>query len=107
MAQIGRNETPAEPIEHMFHCLDALRQDIQCYADDTPRFTDESHLSGIGQIRQCRSWSKLEEWARARPACWRFTGSQLHMNMSVEDRYRFCPEDSPYAAKVKEVFGDI
>lgn len=26
--------------------------------------------------------------------------------MSTTDRYSYCPEGSPYAAKVKEVFGD-
>ncbi|KFY65020.1 hypothetical protein V496_02867 [Pseudogymnoascus sp. VKM F-4515 (FW-2607)] len=62
IAQKDRGGTPSEPVEHMFHCLDALRQDIQCYADDTPRYTDHSHLSGIGQDRPRGSYSaKAEE----------------------------------------------
>ncbi|KAL9012797.1 MAG: hypothetical protein Q9173_002461 [Seirophora scorigena] len=102
----SRNLTPMESAEHMFHCLDALRQDVMCYADDTPRYTDKTHISGVGQRRPCRSWSLLNAWAAERNACWRYTGSHLAMNMSTLERYRYCPAGSPYAEKVREVFGD-
>ncbi|KAL8688493.1 MAG: hypothetical protein Q9218_005612 [Villophora microphyllina] len=37
--EFDRGLDQSEPTEHILHCLDALRQDIICYADDTPRYT--------------------------------------------------------------------
>ena len=55
------------------HCLNAFREDIICNADDTPRYTgldQPTGFSGFGQIRQCRNWIRLEEWAKEHTACW-------------------------------------
>ncbi|KAI4193267.1 MAG: hypothetical protein LQ346_003962, partial [Caloplaca aetnensis] len=56
---------PTYPMPHVMHCLDVLRDDVICHADDTPRYTTTTQHpeSGMGQIRQCRDWSKLAEWA--------------------------------------------
>ena len=58
---------------HVGHCLAAIREDIICNADDTPRYTGfaNSPSSGLGQIRMCRDWSELEKWAREHSACYR------------------------------------
>lgn len=56
----------------------------------------------IHQQRQCRDWSKLERWALDRTACYH------HMNDTVvdtRDRYKLCPEGSPYNDKIAEIFG--
>jgi len=98
----------SEPTEHILHCLDALRQDILCYADDTPRYTGSQPKgrSGTGQIRQCRSWSQLEAWAKQHTACWRYTNPH-DPTFNPLERHKFCPEGSPYIAKVKEFFGGL
>lgn len=97
-----------EPTEHILHCLDALRQDVLCYADDTPRYTgfQPSGRSGTGQFRQCRDWSRLEAWAQQNTACWRYIHPH-DPNFDSLERHKFCPEGSPYIAKVKEEFGDL
>ena len=96
--------------EHVIHCLDELRQEVICNADDTPRWStaDNSPGTGMGQIRYCRSWEKLEEWAEQYNACYRY----INQTASFEDfpqieRYIWCPQGSPYAAEVEKVFGHI
>jgi hypothetical protein len=79
-----------------------------CQADDTPLYTTDSRKadSGYGQLRKCRDWSKLRDWADEHTACYR------NGNFVVEDklesqigRFRFCPEDSPYLPKIREYYG--
>ncbi|KAL9599549.1 MAG: hypothetical protein Q9219_003793 [cf. Caloplaca sp. 3 TL-2023] len=98
----GQNQTRTFP--HINHCFDALRQDIVCNADDTPRYTTTTldPESGVGQIRQCRSWDKLLEWSRERTACFRniHEGQRIH---EIE-RYKFCPPGSPYLPKIRGYF---
>ncbi|OGM44990.1 hypothetical protein ABOM_005775 [Aspergillus bombycis] len=56
---------------HINHCYDALRQAIQCRADDTPIYIPyRSRLTGDGQHRPCRDWNALENWAQRHSACW-------------------------------------
>lgn len=57
---------------HINHCYDALRQAIQCAADDTPLYAPEwpSRLTGDGQLRLCRNWAALTRYAEERTACW-------------------------------------
>ncbi|MCJ1404638.1 hypothetical protein MMC11_007864 [Xylographa trunciseda] len=94
------------PFEHSVHCLDGLRQDVLCNADDTPRWSGSGdNMSGVGQVRQCKDWSRLEAWAKSYTACHR----HIHLNHGddVLERYKFCPKDSPYAAKIKAYFPDV
>ena len=89
---------------HVNYCLDALRQDIICHADDTPRYTtqDSTLISGLGQGRKCRDWKKLQAWASERIAC-----------QEEENRFRgvegfdICPSGSEYeySSEAKEYFG--
>ncbi|KAI9666118.1 MAG: hypothetical protein M1821_004053 [Bathelium mastoideum] len=94
--------------DHVTHCLDGLLQTIQCEADDTPRYTtlDESPVSGNGQMRNCRSWDKMERWAVENSACYRFV-HPTHGDYPRVNRYRFCPEGSPYIESIREYFADI
>ncbi|KAI4169556.1 MAG: hypothetical protein LQ343_005636 [Gyalolechia ehrenbergii] len=98
----GQNQSMTFP--HVNHCFDALRQDIMCHADDTPRYTTTTNdpESGVGQMRQCRSWTKLQEWTRERTACFRniHEGQRIH---EIE-RYKFCPPGSPYLPKIRGYF---
>lgn len=93
---------------HVIHCADSLRQDIICNADDTPRYSTESKSpgSGMGQVRQCRSWDKLEEWARQYNACFRYI-NQTSATLDEIQRFLYCPEGSPYRKEVAKVFGVV
>ncbi|KAF1946910.1 hypothetical protein EJ02DRAFT_499741 [Clathrospora elynae] len=83
-------------LNHIYHCLDGIRQDIMCTADDTPMPAPIAHQAGDGQIRQCRDWDKLVAWAR-RPdqhACYDFDDYREATN--TLELFAFCPPDSPY-----------
>ena len=83
---------------HVLHCIDALRQDIVYNANDST--ATRSPESGMGQVRQCRSWEKLERWARRHNACysistrrWRIcrrfnASSTVHGIHRIERRWR-------------------
>lgn len=93
-------------VGHITHCLDQLRMDIMCNADDIPRWTsnDDTPESGIGQHRQCRSWERLESWAEEHTACYRYLNASAQ-NLNQMERFKFCPPDSPYLPKVRKYFG--
>lgn len=81
---------------HIAHCLDALRRQILCDADDTPRATERRAevVSGVGQYRVCRDWGQLELWAKAHTACYKRPekpGDETGLR-----RYMHCPEGSGY-----------
>jgi len=94
----------SEEVEHLYHCIDAIRQDILCYADDTPRYLDHKHVTGIGQERQCRSWGQLEDWAKQYPGCFMYRGSDLEHDMGGAERYSYCPRDSEHYEAAKAAF---
>jgi hypothetical protein len=97
---------PTITSDHVYHCLDTLRQDVTCKADDTP-MPSVPNTMGVGdqQILQCRNISKVVEWALAteRNACFRDDGRTRHIVNKI-DRYAYCPEDSPYYAVMTEYF---
>ncbi|KAF2656068.1 hypothetical protein K491DRAFT_555837, partial [Lophiostoma macrostomum CBS 122681] len=88
----------SSPWGHIQHCLLVLRDEIMCNADDVPRYTgfQADRASGQGQYRMCRDFSKLEDWATQHTACWRHVGVESELGFRELDRYRFCPEGSPY-----------
>ncbi|KAK4691232.1 hypothetical protein P7C71_g5720, partial [Lecanoromycetidae sp. Uapishka_2] len=101
-----RNEPQTFDYEHIGHCLENLRQDTICDADDLPRHTEPepSVRSAEGQTRQCRDFGALQAWAQDRTACYKFT----HYNdptWSRTDRLQYCPHDSPYLPRIREHFG--
>ncbi|KAK6860653.1 hypothetical protein PG995_004289 [Apiospora arundinis] len=54
--------------EHVDHCVEALRQDIMCQADLTPRywFLDEAKdkfVSNGSLVQSCRDFTAIREWA--------------------------------------------
>ncbi|KAJ5822854.1 hypothetical protein N7447_005194 [Penicillium robsamsonii] len=81
---------------HIAHCLDALRRQTLCDADDTPRATERRAevVSGLGQHRVCRNWGELENWAKAHTACYKRPekpGDEVGLK-----RFMHCPEGSGY-----------
>ncbi|TAQ84694.1 hypothetical protein B7494_g6983 [Chlorociboria aeruginascens] len=94
------NEEPIQsPREHTLHCLNILREAIVCDADDTPRYTgrlndqaEEEHpTSGVGQVRTCKDWSKLVDWANKNSACFKAI-NYSNPDFPNIDRYKFCPD---------------
>ena len=95
-------------LEHIMHCLDALRQDVICNADDTPRYPypdKTEHPGSDGQVLMCRSWDKLEAWAEDYNACFAYVNQTA--DISHYERFKYCPKGSPYSDKVKEIFGNV
>ncbi|MCJ1357969.1 MAG: hypothetical protein MMC33_007966 [Icmadophila ericetorum] len=93
------------PMGHAFHCIDVLRQDAVCLADDTPLFTSFEHPGSPGrnQGRLCRDWSKLEKFAWDHTSCWRDISPTKHIETNLL-RYRYCPAGSQYNEKILEEF---
>ncbi|KAL8830370.1 MAG: hypothetical protein Q9191_001480 [Dirinaria sp. TL-2023a] len=82
---------------HVNHCLDAIRQDIMCNADDTPRYTGflpknpKVPSSGLGQVRMCRDWKKLERWAEEHSACYRYRPVETLEDGIPLESFKHCP----------------
>lgn len=57
---------------HALHCLDALREEVMCNADDTPvpAYRNHSDLIGAGQARMCRKWEDVRDWATKYTTCY-------------------------------------
>ncbi|KAL4953181.1 hypothetical protein BDW69DRAFT_195030 [Aspergillus filifer] len=65
------SDSDHDRLRHINHCYDALRQSIQCRADDTPLYIPyRSKRTGDGQLRRCRDWDALTVWAKRHTACW-------------------------------------
>lgn len=92
---------------HNMHCFNALRQEVMCTADDTPRSMTFAHPGsiGVGQYRRCRDWDKMVDWTRDHWSCWRDINKTDHIDTLL--RYRYCPPESPYYERIHEIFGDF
>ena len=100
---------PSRKIPHAMHCLDRLRKETLCYADDsilaTPPIRHEDP-GPRGQTRVCKNWDALVAWAKPRNACYGHVtdDDSFYMEHSEVDRYRFCPPDSPYRETMEKYF---
>ena len=90
----------------MTHCLQALREDAECRADDLPRFVGRYGLEknstvvhpGHGQNRQCSDWDQLHRFALENTAC--YDESRVNADDDLEEAYKFCPDGStPWISK--------
>lgn len=106
--QSAQGQEQTDSFEHVTHCLDSLRQDVLCNADDTPRYTTlgKGKASGVGQTRKCNDWNRLEAWAQERTACWRYINGTDENFQDEIQRFRYCPKGSPYIANVKDYFSE-
>ena len=108
--EFRHNKPQSRRWAHVIHCIDSLRQEVICHADDTPRFSDTSKIpeSGVGQVRQCRNWDQLAEWAKRYDACYRYiSGSASRAALPQVQKFLYCLEGSPYRREVEKVFGPI
>ncbi|GAW17258.1 hypothetical protein ANO14919_067130 [Xylariales sp. No.14919] len=98
MSESRRGVPQTRSWHHVSHCLDALRRQIICDADDTPRATDRrvEVVSGLLQHRQCRSWDQLEAFAKQHTACYKRPENPDEKKASKLDRFKHCPPDSGY-----------
>ncbi|RYO96078.1 hypothetical protein DL765_011676 [Monosporascus sp. GIB2] len=78
-------------LEHALHCLDQLRQDAVCNADDTPRYAgfQDPPGTGAGQVHMCRGWGALVRWAREHTACFKH---QDEVCGPMIERFKSCPD---------------
>ncbi|KAH8746025.1 hypothetical protein F5883DRAFT_654259 [Diaporthe sp. PMI_573] len=83
---------------HLMHCLDGIRQDIMPDADDNLRWTGPGAklVAGNGQMRMCRNFTKLEEWAKQYSACYSYKGDDVD-EFPIIDHYKHCPAGNPLA----------
>ena len=97
MQEYRLGEQQSRKWHHISHCFDALRRQVLCDADDTPRAVQREMdgISGVGQYRQCRDWSKLEKWAKEHTACYKRPDRPVEGMRNIE-KYKYCPEGSGY-----------
>ncbi|PYI06959.1 hypothetical protein BO78DRAFT_314160, partial [Aspergillus sclerotiicarbonarius CBS 121057] len=94
--------------EHILHCLDSIRLETMCTADDTPRYIPPNAVAGFrpgdGQVRMCRDWQKLEAFVDQHSPCYQEL-AHADKHMSNLDRFKYCPNDSPYLPVIRKFFG--
>ncbi|KAF7631410.1 hypothetical protein F9C07_2276768 [Aspergillus flavus] len=92
---------------HILHCLDSIRVETMCAADDTLRYVPLNNMSGFkpgdGQKRMCRDWHQIQSFVKKHDPCYRyvFPGDDSVSNL---ERFKYCPNDSPYIPKIREYF---
>ncbi|GAD93057.1 hypothetical protein TRV_04086 [Paecilomyces variotii No. 5] len=77
-----------KPGAHMNHCFDALRQYVQCNADNTPLYTFGDFTAGDGQIHKCKDWNQLRDFATENTACYRDSAKAIPLG----DHFGFCDD---------------
>jgi hypothetical protein len=106
-------QTQTYTTEHLLHCLENLRVDITCSADDTPRYvpmdaTTSTVKTGVGQVRQCRNWDQLTRWAKDHSACFNyneFERKELEEQRVMPWAWSYCSRDSEYLPQVQQFYG--
>ncbi|TQS31352.1 hypothetical protein Golomagni_08371, partial [Golovinomyces magnicellulatus] len=101
LAEHRRGDEQTRSWHHVSHCLDTLRRQIICDADDTPRATERRPeiLAGLGQYRMCRSWDALEAFAKSHTACYKRPLIPEADGLKKLDRFKHCPPGSGYVPK--------
>lgn len=97
---------------HLMHCLNLLRESVVCHADDTPLYIGRLHKNihenspraGTGTVKMCRDWKRLQEWSRARSACYK-PEYWTQPGYSEIDRYKNCPDGAKPWEQVEIVEG--
>jgi hypothetical protein len=64
-----KGEPLERSLEHYDHCFDAIMQTIMCTPSTNLLFTFGHRDVNQTQMRQCRNWNGLREWATAHSAC--------------------------------------
>ncbi|KAM3084560.1 hypothetical protein ACMFMG_001338 [Clarireedia jacksonii] len=103
---IERGNPPIIASHHIHHCLDTLRQDIMCTANDTPMPTRlQENVIGDGQVMMCRDFDKMIKWTQEpeRQSCYKRLTDYFPLAHKLE-RFAFCPQDSKYYSVVESYF---
>ena len=95
-------------VEHVMHCIDHMRKDAMCNADDfllptPPR--RQGNPGSRGQSRVCKNWDSLVGWVKERDACYQhITDDEVGFaeNHHEIERFLNCKPDSPYAQRMRE-----
>lgn len=86
--ELAKGKETTYPLTHSGHCFDTIRQVIlsheggfrtrlttlkyiYCNADNTPLYTFGDDTAGDGQMRKCRDWNALRDFATENTACYR------------------------------------
>ncbi|KAI1076113.1 hypothetical protein F5B20DRAFT_584675 [Whalleya microplaca] len=69
MFQLAKGEKLDVPFGHSTHCAGALLQTILCNAGATLMYQKPGSGPGDGQMRKCRNWPALRDWAKEHSAC--------------------------------------
>ncbi|KAI0142954.1 hypothetical protein GGR57DRAFT_508423 [Xylariaceae sp. FL1272] len=98
LAEYRRGDTQTRDWRHLSHCLDSLRRQVICDADDTPRATERRPeiISGVYQHRMCRRWEDLEAYARKYTACYQRPENPDADTRPIIDRFKHCPPGVDY-----------
>ncbi|KAI1826340.1 hypothetical protein F4861DRAFT_102869 [Xylaria intraflava] len=98
LAEHRRGDAQSISWEHISHCLDALRRQILCDADDTPRVTDRRMevVSGVLQHRRCRNWGELDDFARRHTACYKRPENPEQDPLPSIESFKHCPPGTGY-----------
>ena len=92
------------PHAHIVHCLDTLRAEVMCTADDTPLYLPLNGAGvrpGEGQNRICRDWDELQNWVDNHDPCFKDVDSDT----SILEKMKYCHKDSPYLPTIRNYFG--
>ncbi|KAH8779955.1 hypothetical protein F5883DRAFT_193783 [Diaporthe sp. PMI_573] len=105
LSEFRRGLSQSRSWHHISHCMDALRRQILCDADDTPRATERriEVVTGVGQHRKCRSWLELETFALQHTACYKRPEDPERDGQPILDRFKHCPPGSGYVISDKYV----
>lgn len=62
------DEDDLKGISHLDHCIDMIRQSLQCNADITPLTWTRDPVDGRAKevaqvIHTCRNWNQIRHWA--------------------------------------------
>ena len=67
-------------------------QSIQCNADNTPLYTFGDSTAGDGQLRKCKSWDALRDFATENSACYMDSVKEI----PLRDHFGYCEDGKPY-----------
>ncbi|KAI1130735.1 hypothetical protein F5Y10DRAFT_235064 [Nemania abortiva] len=107
--QYRTNLTQTINYPHILHCLDTLRADVMCSADDTLRYVPLNAVGGHfrpgdGQQRKCRNWDQVQSFVEKHDPCYQYY-KPGDTEISNLERFKFCPEQSGYLPKIRHYFG--
>jgi len=86
--ELAKGQELTYPITHSGHCFDTIRQYIYCNADNTPLYTFGDDTVGDGQMRRCRDWDALRNFATENTACYRDSIKPIMLG----DHFGYCDD---------------